>query len=428
MNSTETLSEVQTFSFDIPSERLGEVQARIDALNRKCAKLDIAPITIEHGQEIVKKVGTWHAADAFEAEHTTYEDVLFTPVTITFHPVKVVGSFKFVAEIEHDVIGDENHNVISGYNLSEEAEKSYRHLASNCQHCGHIRRRNKTFIVRNIETNADVQVGSTCIADFFPMNVESAILSLDIAGEIASMGDEESFGGGGRGVRMSSVKNTVEMTVAMINKFGFVSSSKAKEESEFGNFTTSTATLVLMQLFPHPKMKEEDKVVPTENDIAQAAEIVNGWKENLVPHLNDDTLDQFAYKIACCVVLDFVKPKLHNTVVGSVGYSLRKLQEQKAPKTAVLNEYLPNVKEKDKVSLQLTVSRINAIQGNYGTTTIVNFLDAAGHALTWFASGELASDFLEVGKTYTIKATVKGFSDNAKYGKSTLITRAKKLD
>ena len=289
-------SGLQVASFDIPSERLWEVQARIETLNRKCVKLGVPIITLTEGFEIVKKVGTWHAADAFEAEHTTFEDVLFTPCTITFHPIQVVGSYRFMASIEHDVIGDEYHNVISGYNLSEEAEKSYRHLASNCSHCNTMRRRNKTFIMRNLDTNADIQVGSTCIQDFFATDVEAAVFSIDIASEIASFGDEDSFGGGGRGVRMSSVKNTVEMTVAMINKFGFVSSSKAKEANEFGDYSiTSTASLVLAQLFPHPKMKEEDKVIPTENDIALSAEIVDGWKVNLVPHLNDDTLDQFAY-------------------------------------------------------------------------------------------------------------------------------------
>jgi hypothetical protein len=426
MNTSALLNDNQHLSFDIPSSRLSEVMARIDVLNRKCSKLNLPPITIEKSREVVKRV---HDEDT-SGLCSNDREVLFTPVVITFHPVKVVGNHKFCAAITHEIVNGQNHNIVQGYGLTPEMELAYRHVPSECGHCKVQRNRNKTFIILNLDNDTSIQVGSSCVNDFFATNVEAAILSIDIAAEIASFGDEDEYGSCRGGVQLTSLRETVAYSVAQIRQHGFISASKAKEANDYGDYSVrSTASVVMFEMNPPKEIKKEDLLVVLPSDYETGAEIIAKWEKELVPMLdnNSDVMDTFTYKIAIVVALGHVKSKYHAIVVGAVGYAMRKAAEALAPKQTVLNEYLPNVKEKEKVELLLTVLRSFVSEGNYGSTTIITFLDSAGHAITWFASG-LKNEEFAVGNTYKIKATIKGFQDSQKYGKSTIIQRAKIID
>lgn len=426
--NTATLPEVSTFAFNIPSSRLSDVEARIDALNRKCVKLSIAPITIEKSREIVKQIRTEVPATALDASYVRVDDVLFTPCTVTFHPVKVAGNHRFVAAIEHEVVNGKNHNLVSGYALDKDIETAYRHVASECQHCNVSRMRNKTFIVQNIDNGSTVQVGSSCIKDFFACDVAAAVLSIDICAELASFDDEEEGYGSSHGSNLIRLDTLVSYSVAQIRQFGFMSATKAKEESDYGNFTTSTATLVTCQIYPDSRMKPEDRLVVSDEDKDVAKGIIAKWNDELVSALdnNSDTLDSFQYKIAITTALGYVKSNMVSTIVGSVGFALRKQQEAKTPKL-MCDEFLPGVEVKSKIEMELTVARLHKFEGSYGTTTILSFKDKDGRACVWFASGSLDESEWGIGSTVNVKGTVKSLQNDAKYGKQTVLTRVKKV-
>jgi hypothetical protein len=420
MNETQTLSDVSTFSLNVESHRLSELDARIAILNKKAAKFNIPPVTYTKGKEIVN--------NRFDMGIIVSTHV-FTPVTISYQPIRVAGGWRFIAAIEHEFVNDQQHNTVSGYNLSQETEKQYRHVASHCEHCNVDRKRNLTYIIENMQ-GVTKQVGSTCIADYVGADVRGALFSIQFAAEIESMGDEDDFGGYGSssGPRMATLRQTVAFSIAHINQYGFVSATKAKEQSEFGNHMSSTATLVLTQLFPSPFMKEHDKLIVSEADYQAADEIIAKWSADLLPKLDNDSdiLDSFQYKLALVISLGYVKPKLHALVVGSVAYTFKKTQEEKSPKKS-LNEYLPGASVGSKVVLDLTVARMHKFEGNYGTTTILSFTDADGRKVVWFASGSLEEKEWEIGSQVKVKGTVKDLKDDAKFGKQTLMTRIKKV-
>jgi hypothetical protein len=72
------------------------------------------------------------------------------------------------------------------------------------------------------------------------------------------------------------------------------------------------------------------------------------------------------------------------------------------------------------------IIRTHYFEGNYGVTTIVgmevDLPDGTVAPIVWFASGE--KDF-EVGSKYTLRAGIKDHKDDPKYGKQTVVTRAK---
>lgn len=427
MNTTQPQSTASTFSFHIPSERIGEMEARIAALNKKAAKCGIPPIECKKDFEIVKKFFLQPEHPGYYTDQNQEVEVLYTPCTITFYPIKVVGNFKFVASIEHEMIDGKNHNIVSGYNITEVEEKKYRHCSSACQHCNVNRFRNKTFVVKS-ESGELKQVGSSCLKDFFNCDVQSAITSLDIATELSSFDEEDSFGGFGRTSRLAKIRDMVVFSVCHIREFGFVSATKAKEDENIGLMSTPSYVLILNQLFPPLNMKKEDKIIPTDDDYVVADKIIADWNEKLVPQLNDDILDTFQYKIAFTVALGYVKPKLNSVIVGAVGHCMKKIQEEKSPKKISLNEFVPNVSVGEKVQLELVLSRINKFDSAYGTTSILGFSDADGRKVVWFASGSVdeVNDWI-VGNSYKVKGTVKDLKDDPKYGKQTILTRVKKI-
>ena len=421
--NTATMTETLVKSFQIPSENVSALLARVDTLNKKAVKLGLVPIVVELGREI---------AVFIENVDTGSYNAFYTPVCLTFQPIKVAGNYVFKASVEHEIVDGKHHNMVAGYNLSAEDEKAYRHVESKCEHCCVNRQRNNTYVVKSIDTGNMLQVGSSCLKDFIGVDVAGAIASLQFTAEISSMDDEEEgFGKRCGGFYADNLKEVVEMTVAQINKYGFVSSAKAKEANEFGDFSIrSTATDVNFQLHPPVKLKDDCKLVITEADKVQAAEIIAKWNAELVPALDNgstDALDGFSYKLAIVTALGYVKQKMHNIVVGSVGFALRKMQEAKTPKLSC-NEFFPGLKEGDKFSgLALTVAGLHKFESAYGTVTILRFKDADGRTGVWFASGSVDETFWLVGKAFNLKGTVKALKDDPKYGKQTVLIRCKPM-
>ena len=48
----------------------------------------------------------------------------------------------------------------------KECPHEYREATTFCQHCNSNRRRNRVFVLRNVESGDHIQVGSTCVRDF----------------------------------------------------------------------------------------------------------------------------------------------------------------------------------------------------------------------------------------------------------------------
>lgn len=102
-----------------------------------------------------------------------------------------LAGWTFVARLDHS---NETGNVIRIVpNIDVTIPDHFRTCAPNCEHCGVRRKRRDTFVIRNDETGAFQQVGSTCLADFFghdPYKIARLAEYLGYANE-AARGNEE---------------------------------------------------------------------------------------------------------------------------------------------------------------------------------------------------------------------------------------------
>lgn len=149
----------KTDVYDIPIGQMKWVDAQIDKLNKKAAKLGLPPMNVEVIGEDRKSR---------------------TKQIRVIGNVPMLDGWKLLARLTP--AEDDAGKAYNEINLlaDEEIPDHYEQSDPDCNHCGHKRKRKKLYVVKNIdqqrsldEVNADMQqswpyalIGSTCIGDF----------------------------------------------------------------------------------------------------------------------------------------------------------------------------------------------------------------------------------------------------------------------
>jgi hypothetical protein len=138
-------------TYKVPAENVPALQRQIDTLNKRVARLvkkghDVKPITISVGPmfvEIVKNVQVGERETA-DVERVFQNVELLSPESPT------VKGWQFVAALTHvDDVGTVL-RVCPGAKVEEGELKQYRNASPVCQHCNTKRKRNDTFILKQI--------------------------------------------------------------------------------------------------------------------------------------------------------------------------------------------------------------------------------------------------------------------------------------
>lgn len=172
-------------SGSIPPYRLDTLQSRLDRLQRKLAKLGLAPMEVTIGAEIV-----------------TYDDdqpIVMVPVTINQPVPAMLSGWSFAAKIEHecDDSGAPFNMVLKSPDYAGELPQSYRTDKPTCDHCGLSRRRNETFVVSS-KVEGLKRVGRTCLSDFLGGDNAAHILATaEAVAELAEVFGFEADDSGG---------------------------------------------------------------------------------------------------------------------------------------------------------------------------------------------------------------------------------------
>jgi len=133
-------------TYKIPSENLAGLQAHIEKLNRKVAKLakkgcEVSPLVLTVDPKAIVEKRSQTMPDGSQR---TYEAISFN-VTLVGTPVKVDG-WQFIATLQHE---DGGTIVRAVPGMTTEGELApFRTVGNVCNHCGFDRKRNDTFVVR----------------------------------------------------------------------------------------------------------------------------------------------------------------------------------------------------------------------------------------------------------------------------------------
>jgi hypothetical protein len=382
-------ADYETYTFRVPSHRVGRLKERIEALSGKAVKLGMPPFTLDVSGEILVK----------DREHPgrieTYNDVTLTG------GIPILEGWRFIAAIEHDEVM----NVVKGFgaqSLIEQQPKLFERLTTcppKCEHCNVNRNRNTTYLFAEKDNPASqIQVGSSCVADFSGHRDPALILSAAAHWQsvIQELSDPDNEPGGGGGAPLFEMTAVVAAAAAVVRNEG---RWVARDEADPLVIATVDSVNYLLS-----RPKAYTKTV-TDGDQRNAQAVV-GW-------LRDDDFDHqnqvYLSNLMALAARKYIDPK--NVGLAASAFIAHKRHQERANQKQQERESYNNIKlgeEGERLELTVKVEKIIPIETEFGLSRLHIMRDLDSDArVTWFNSG--SSKFME-GDTYVIKGRVKRHS------------------
>lgn len=406
---TTTTEQEKPRVYKIPEDRMSKFRSDVKTLNRRAVKLGIEEITYqEHGTELIEYKETVETGNLV---HVKYTAVL---VTVQGSVIKLAG-WQFVACLDH--IGEDENIVISDGPVPQE----YRTCKPTCEHCHTNRMRHKTFVVKH-ETEGYKQVGSSCLVDFTGFkNADRVALLAEAVWEFCPSDYEEFDESTGRASKYIDIKSLVALSHKVIRTQGFISKKRAKESEYESEQLIPTAEIIAEYIEPKRDRRPEDKI-EIEAEDTEAVKAILQWASEI----NADVNSEYMHNVRVVFQSGEVHYRYLGLVVAAVNTYLNSLKK-KAETLTFKNEHFGTVKVRGTFDLKLLWTK--AVDGYYGTTDMMKFVDSENRVAIWFNSG---SRFLTPGAgytwtegiTYRVKATVKkhdAYNGNAQ----TILNRVK---
>jgi hypothetical protein len=284
--------------------------------------------------------------------------------------------------------------------------------AGYCGHCNTIRNRRKAYLVRNVATGEQVQVGSTCIKDFLGWTGLISFLSQDDIEREVEIG-----GGMGYSDPRFTVDSVLSIAWACIKVGGW---------KPAGNYGSTTREDVASVLMPRSKMSDTERAfvaqigefAATENITARAAEV----REFILSDaFGGDS--EYVLNLKALMGADNVGPRHLGLLVSAPQAHARSVERTLVAEKTPASKHFGQVG--DKVEFTGTITSIRYIEGQYGTTVLYVIRNlTTGVEVKWFASKDALGD--DKGVEVTVKGTVKGH-DTYQGNESTVLTRCKAI-
>lgn len=410
------MTEMLTASNTLNAASLYALEARLEKVNRKAAKLGVPAATYE--------ADNYREVDIVDRDgHKTGDTKMVCDVVLTYADLRLPGGWRWCATIERGELG----NLVFGPDAERFAH--LREAKLTCDHCNHKRFRKLHYVVANDDGEEKV-VGSTCLKDFLGES-PSKILNFHTTMR-DFLEDEDEWGYTSKPSTYRSLRAVVEYTLRQIELAG-----KYVKRDYYGyGDEPSTGECVKAAFFPSPHAKKEDieHERPNDRNKEHANYVMARFEEVLAKVEKDITsASDFDYKIADatkagCVDLD---GKLFNVVVGSVGFHWTKIKRDldnaANEKEAFGAEYVETIKNsgiKDRITVEGKVITVRECENNFGyyasssTMIIVKCGHGDNSARVRFFTTKAPFDDWNEGDKVKLSVKVKRHNNDPKWGYS----------
>ena len=367
---------------------IDKAQAFIDKANNRLAKAGI-----EDRFEAVNEVtGTFELKEG-EFPFQTVKELPFWEFELN-RPSIGYGGWTFVASVSFEE-GGTLVNTVPGQDLTGWTRPEA-HL---CEHCGKVRNRVKSFVLRNDETGEFMQIGSSCLTLF--LGVKPALWAVDM--ELPEIEHD-----GGSYVAPRYDRNLWLAITLSVTERGAKFVSRARSGEQNGPASSSdvaevyTPNRVLTSKNLEYKAWVEKHQDEAQRILAEEPELI----EALIEAGNGVGLDSdYGMNLAVALASETVSSRALGILTSVVSvYNRQQVREAEKKANPQVQGFFGEVKERIR-GLELTVVAVKYIDGAYGTSTLVVFRTAEGKTAKWFASGY--KEF-ELGQEIVADATVKG--------------------
>ena len=390
--------------------RVRDFLHEIARLNKKAARIGVAPIAIEDLGKVTKM------RTSVVVDQDGNEDARTYPVDCQQYRITVSEPADCpwvpLVKITPDGEGNAFAEALAAGTL-EDAAAWKNADALNCDHC-HVRRaRNISYVVRHKTDGRIMQLGRNCFGDYVGEDTLRALEFVDLV--IASIGgDDEGYydmGGGGIGYKSTvRVRDCVAYAEMLCRKEGWRNNVRNQYDGSLdqegthriaGRFVTTCPQQVALAL------KDEDYAA-ADAAISRMQEI--------------ETTDEFGATLKNLADYQWV-PFPKAALVAYTGQFLRNI-DQRAQEAALNAKrvYRGTVGQRE-VFERLTCVRCPSFENDFGRVYVNTFEDADHNVLIW----KTGSTSCAVGNVVTLKGTVKEHSQY-RDTKQTVLTRCKAVD
>ena len=386
-------------SIELRTHELDYAVAKVGKINKRAAKLGLAPITLKEVRRFTRLESRWPEGHPFYGLDSDRVERQYIEIEYTTDIVKVAG-YAPVATLtwEHD---EPIAYVWPGETLTVTPSDP------TCDHCGKIRRRLRTFVLRHEDTGALNVVGSTCVQDFIGYDPSRLINQAQWFAQIEDMdADEDSAGSMGGPKVGHDVQQVLITSAAAIRLYGWASMRQAREMEG----VIPTATHVYDWMYerkaerlqrPRPIIIDEDR------DMANQAIF---WAANLSD--NEVGRSEYLRNVRVIAREGWATDREFN-LTASVVASYQRTQARQAERAAQTRVNRSNVHLGElggKVSATVKLVASKAIDSYYGVTTLTKWVTTEGATITWFATGHKVNKW-EIGSEYKITGRVKAHKE-----------------
>lgn len=418
--------------YRIPAANISYLKEQIEKkVNKRAAKLSLPPVEIvELEQEIIESERINH-----ETGEKYIQKSIWQYFAINGETPKIAG-YNFIATLQHEEHGNIIRSIPVLRKDGEEVElpdlTSFRHADPECEQCGLRRHRKDTYLVWNQDEGSIMQVGSNCLGDFlgaadpqryasYAEYLRDFFIGLEDDGEERYYGEsiEAAFG----------MEEFLASTARMIRANGWTPASKAWDGQP-----TSAEAWYNLENYGKKDRQGHRLWIDIEDQDNKLADEVLAWVRDENMGKTDDEMNDYEWNLVTAMRSEGVTFRTKGIVASAVSAfsraKERELRLAKQRETAANSNHVGTVGERENFTLTLvkTIWVENRYASRYDddqTKPLYIFNDAEGNEVKWFASSD---QNFEQGETYTLKATVKAHDDNDRFGKSTLITRAKVVE
>ena len=391
--------------YTIPEARREDIEKLVAKYQKKAAKYNVA-LTAEYGEPYAKRVPV-RKEDPTTGLIATVDTVLVEVFDLTIDGDEIrKDGYTVVAKIEHL----EGGNVVNGFGA--DVKPAWRTASCNCEHCGTLRDRRLTFIVRH-EDGSEKQVGRSCLKDYcgidphaigYRNELEEILISDDIASyDFERRPVQEAY----------STVEILALAISTIKRQGYVKSGEPN--SNKGQIAEACKGY-------RPTEAELDAAKKLAQAIAEIDE-----DDAFTANLNNV---QSLIKSECCKRSHFGYIAYAPVAYEKYLEEMKRRAEREAARNAErsASEYVGQVGK--RIDLDIAdMKLVTSWEGQWGMTWLYKFTDTDGNVLVWFASKPLErvnenGAYEDVTEVSHIRATVK--EHNERDGvKQTIITRCK---
>lgn len=410
----------------VAQDRLWALRKRFEKLAAKASKYGVTAPEITTGEHKTVKV-----IDPFDGSVFM---VAVVKVTLDVSAViSLSGGWAFAGAVEHQftsaVMADEGEGAAKvvlapgapRYTnlLTGGAPVALRHAEPLCEHCGTLRARKQTFLIRAADGTVK-RVGRSCLHDFLGRDPRDVLAAFGFLSEASqALGAEQFMGHAGSDRdRAFSLIRVLELAAlgARISPIGFVSRKKARETGE-----QATADRVLVTILKGVSVDVE----PEDTDLAERA---LEWAKGLPLTEGEEKDNDFLGNLRVVASAAMVPARRFGLVCAMIAAYQRAVREAaRIPSThfgAVGVRYGAGKGAKAVPPIRATLRKVTGYESfGYGYISILIFATPEGQELVWKTGSP--GDVIE-GCEYNITGSVTAHDVSKYTGEPvTMISRCK---